>query len=145
MRLPTRHGRTETDIAMTPMIDVVFQLLIFFICTASFQATEAVLPMGLAVKGDPVAASAVDAAPELARVVVRAERIGGQTQWIVNERPSSSLSDVRRSLIDVAKLDRSRPITLDVAGDVPLGDMIDAYDLCRLVGLERIEFAVERQ
>ncbi|MFP6692187.1 MAG: biopolymer transporter ExbD, partial [Pirellulales bacterium] len=29
---------------MTPMIDVVFLLLIFFVCTASFQIAEQFLP-----------------------------------------------------------------------------------------------------
>ena len=40
--------------------------------------------------------------------------------------------------------DRSLPVILDVGGEVPLGDMIDVYDLCRLVRFERIEFASHR-
>src|SRR5687768_4062413 len=98
MRLPTRHGRTETDVAMTPMIDVVFQLLIFFICTASFEATEELLPMGLAAAGDTGTASPVEAEPDAERVVVRATRVGGVTQWIVNERPSQTMADVKQAL-----------------------------------------------
>jgi len=128
---------------MTPMIDVVFQLLIFFICTASFQATEELLPMGLATAADTSAASPAETGPDPERLVVSARRVGGETQWIVNERRSRSLLDVRLALEEVAATDRRRPVTLDVSGEVPLGDMINAYDICRLVGLEKIEFAVE--
>jgi biopolymer transport protein ExbD len=143
MRLPSHHGRTEADIAMTPMIDVVFQLLIFFICTANFQLEEELLPLGLAATGSNQAVKSEETEPEPNRVVVRATRTGGQTQWIVNERPIASLTEVQTALDAVTMANAAVPVTLDVAGDVPLGDMIDVYDLCRLLGLEKIEFAVD--
>lgn len=144
MRVPTHHGRTTSDVAMTPMIDVVFQLLIFFICTASFQQAEMLLPMGLA----EASATAADAQssqapqPEPRRVVVAMSHDGSKTQWTVDERPVRSLADLQLALQAQAELDRAAPVTFDVAGGVPLGDMIDVYDLCRLAGLARIEFAV---
>jgi biopolymer transport protein ExbD len=142
MRLPSHHGRTEMDVAMTPMIDVVFQLLIFFICTANFQLEEELLPMSLAATDGIKAATSEKAEPEPNRVVVRAMRTAGRTQWIVNERPINSLTEVQDAL-RATMINASAPVTLDVAGDVPLGDMIDAYDLCRVMGLQKIEFAVE--
>ena len=36
--------RDSLEIKMTPMIDVVFLLLIFFVWTASFQVVEYLLP-----------------------------------------------------------------------------------------------------
>ena len=42
-----RHPRFQqqsTELSMTPMIDVVFLLMVFFVCTASFKAAELVLP-----------------------------------------------------------------------------------------------------
>ena len=46
MRIPDFNKQAEKrrDVTMTPMIDVVFLLLIFFICTASFQIVEQNLP-----------------------------------------------------------------------------------------------------
>ena len=144
MRVPTHHDdRRQTDVAMTPMIDVVFQLMIFFICTASFQAAEELLPMGLAVTGTSAAAP-IEIEPELERIVVRGTRSDNQTHWVVNERPCESLTQVRQVLQAAAEIDRSPPVILDVAGVVPLGDMIDVYDLCRLLGFAKIQFAVER-
>jgi len=125
---------------MTPMIDVVFQLLIFFICTANFRILEELLPTTLAV-GTNAAAAAAPAEPELEHVVVRAARAEGQTRWIVNGRPCDSLGDVGTVLRAVAEIDRALPVILDVAGEVPLGDMIEVYDVARLAGFERIQFA----
>jgi biopolymer transport protein ExbD len=142
MRLPTHHGRTSTDIAMTPMIDVVLQLLIFFICTASFQQAEELLPMGLTAAGGNSTATPRDEEPQRQRIVVRATRVDGQTRWIVNDRPTASLLEVESVLRAVSLSDRSTPIALDVEAAVPLGEMIDVYDLCRQAGLEKIEFAV---
>jgi biopolymer transport protein ExbD len=144
MRLPTHHGRTSTDVAMTPMIDVVFQLLIFFICTASFQQVEELLPMSLAAPGGANAASTSEATPQPQRIVVHATRTDGQTRWTVNDRPAASLQEVERLVRAVSEADRTAPITLDVSKAVPLGDMIDVYDLCRLADIEKIEFAVAR-
>jgi biopolymer transport protein ExbD len=130
------------DVAMTPMIDVVFQLLIFFICTASFQLSEELLPTSLAIAGGPTPAATIENEADLKRIVVRGESIDGQTKWTVDDRSSPSLVEVEQMLRAAATTDRALPVVLDVAGDVPLGDMIDVYDLCRLVHFERIEFAV---
>ena len=50
MRRPretVQSGPTDIDAAMTPMIDVVFLLLVFFVWTASFQIIEQALPSQL--------------------------------------------------------------------------------------------------
>jgi biopolymer transport protein ExbD len=142
MRVPSHHNdRRQTDIAMTPMIDVVFQLLIFFICTASFQLSEELLPTGLAITGGAVPPM-IDIDPEIERIIVRGKSIDRGTKWTVNDRSCTSLVEVGQMLRAVAAIDRALPVVLDVGSEVPLGDMIDVYDLCRLVRFERIEFAV---
>jgi biopolymer transport protein ExbD len=146
MRVPSHHDdRRQTDVAMTPMIDVVFQLMIFFICTASFQLGEELLPTSLAVASGSSTPSPIEREPDLERIIVRATRASGTTHWIVNERPCDALLAVRQVLRAAAEIDRSLPVILDVAGDVPLGDMIDVYDLCRLERFEKIQFAAERK
>jgi biopolymer transport protein ExbD len=145
MRVPIHHDdRRQTDIAMTPMIDVVFQLLIFFICTASFQLAEELLPTSLAVAGGSGAPSPNENDADEARILVQAARAGDTTRWAVNGQACETLAHVRSALHAAAQVDRSQPVTLDVAGEVPLGDMIDVYDLCRLERIDRIQFAVER-
>jgi biopolymer transport protein ExbD len=145
MRVPSHHDeQARSDVAMTPMIDVVFQLMIFFICTASFQAAEELLPSNLAIATGASGQPPIEMDPELERILVKATHAGGATQWIVNERACDSLLQVREVLHAVATLDRTLPVVLDVAGEVPLGDLIDVYDICRLEEFETIQFAVER-
>ena len=145
MRVPTHHNdRRQTDIAMTPMIDVVFQLMIFFICTASFQAAEELLPSHLSISDGTSVRPPVEIEPELERIVVRATHDNGRANWIVNERPCATISEVQQVLQAVAAIDRTLPVVLDVEGKVPLGDMIDVYDLCRLEKFEKIQFAAKR-
>ena len=130
---------------MTPMIDVVFQLLVFFICTVNFQVFEELLPTNLALAGSTTPDTPIDVDPDLEHVVVKAAGGEGQVDWIVNERPCDSLMEVERVLRVVAEIDAWLPVILDVAPEVPLGDMIDVYDLCRIVGFERIQFAASRE
>jgi biopolymer transport protein ExbD len=142
MRIPHAHrDRGQLDVAMTPMIDVVFLLLIFFLCTASFQIPEELLPTQLATATGNRTAPQQELEPVLERIVVEATHDGGRTRWVVNQRPCDSLAEVDEVLRAVAEIDRALPVILDVAAEVPLGDMIEVYDLARLVGFEQIQFA----
>lgn len=142
MKVPhSHHERQPLGVPMTPMIDVVFQLLVFFICTVNFQVIEELLPTNLAQAGSTPTDTPVDVDPDLEHVVVKASVQERHVAWVVNERPCNSLADVQRVLRVVAEIDPSLPVILDVAPNVPLGDMIDVYDLCRIVGFERIQFA----
>lgn len=141
MRIPSFRNPAEGDAVTTPMIDVVFLLLIFFVCTASFQVVESILPSRLLAAGGQPAETPPDIEPPLERVLVRTAIEGGQPAWTVNERACQSLSDVRAVLAAVFEIDTELPVILDVAGDVPLGNAIDVYDLCRVVGFGRVQFA----
>lgn len=57
-----RAGRTQREFDLTPLIDVVFNLLLFFILTASFvklEAMEVGLPDDAKEKSKPVASSSM--------------------------------------------------------------------------------------
>lgn len=125
---------------MTPMIDVVFLLLIFFVCTASFQIAEEVLPSQLLAAGAGAETEA-EPEPELDRIIIKLRRQPQGLAWQINESPQMHLSDVKTKLAAIAAIDASVPVVLDIGGEVPLGDAIDLYDVCRLVGLAKIQFA----
>ncbi|MBM4002763.1 MAG: biopolymer transporter ExbD [Planctomycetes bacterium] len=55
MRVPRQNQRSEIGINMTPMIDVVFQLLIFFLVSSHIAKQEAQMPLPL-----PIADSGTD-------------------------------------------------------------------------------------
>lgn len=128
---------------MTPMIDVVFLLLIFFICTASFQITEQDLPSNLRIESG-AGTSTVEVDPDLEDlppVIVSISWNGGRPAWEMNGHRYTSLGAVRQVLAAAAQVDHGLPVILDVEGDVPLGYVIDLYDASRFAGFEKIQFA----
>lgn len=144
MRRPPYHrdDRGRLDVKMTPMIDVIFLLLIFFVSTASFRAAEETLPTNLSLPGTLAESEPID--PELEDlddVVVKILRREGRTGWQINGEDLPNLGEVRAKLEAVAKVKIDLPVILDVEGDVPIENVIDVYDICRQIGLERVQFA----
>lgn len=124
------------------MIDVIFLLLVFFIATASFRAVEEVLPTNVRLPGTAAEAAPID--PEIAdldEIVVEVLWEDGQPRWRVQGRQYDRLEDVGAVLAAVARVKNDLPVILDVAGEAPLGRAIDLYDLCRRIGLAKIQFA----
>lgn len=139
--------RTRFDVQMTPMIDVVFQLLIFFVCTVSFQEVEqslAATPRAAPTAGGAAAEQPVPPELEdLRQVEVTLARRDGATFWTVNGDGCTSLADVERRLAALARMKQFKsivPVILDVADDVPLADAIDVYDLALRLGFEKVQF-----
>lgn len=142
MRVPSSFRRGhDTGNTMTSMIDVVFLLLIFFICTASFQVLESTLPTSLEAVGSSVAEPPIDFEQPTDRVIVKLSLAGDAVAWLVNDQPYGSLKEVHAVLRQVASIDNGLPVIVDADGAVPLGDVIDIYDVCRLAGFVKIQFA----
>ena len=145
MKCPSIHVRQRgvTDVKMTPMIDVVFLLLIFFVWTASFQIVEYVLPTELSAdSGTGRSSPSVpkpdwDFDPVLVRIVWRNQAPG----WMVNDTDVRSLVDVRSTLAAVARVKHDLPVIVDPEPVVPFGHVIDVYDIAQLTGFQKIQFA----
>jgi len=146
MRRPSIYTerRGGMEIKMTPMIDVVFLLLVFFVWTASFKIVEQVLPSSLsAVTGTEPSETNEPPPPEqdFPDVVVRIQWNGAQPTWQVNGTPVESLVQVREQLVQIAAIKSDAPVILHPDSNVPLGDVIDAYDVARLAGFQKVQFA----
>jgi biopolymer transport protein ExbD len=128
---------------MTPMIDVVFLLLIFFLCTASFQIREQILPSSLRIArgtGDRQA-ELPDQLVDLEQVVVKIYWDDARPRWEVNRLPKASLAEVADVLAAAAAVRIDVPVIVDPAAGVPLGHVIEVYDLSRSLGFAKIQFA----
>jgi len=139
---PYRDGRERLDVKMTPMIDVIFLLLVFFVATASFQAIEEVLPTRFTLPG--AVASQVQIDPEIVdldEIVIDVGWRSGRPTWEVVGVEYASLAELGAVLRQTREIKPDLPVILDVEASVPMEHVIDVYDLCRAVGLERIQFA----
>ena len=142
MRRPSPFSRRESlEIKMTPMIDVVFLLLVFFVWTASFQVVEYLLPSELStLPGNQAALEEPPPEADFEDVVIRIHWAGDQPGWTVNEQQADSLVQLQQRLQAIAQVKQDAPVILHPDEEVPLGDVINVFDLSRLVGFEKIQF-----
>ena len=134
--------RSPLGVPMTPMIDVVFNLLVFFVWTAGFQAIERSLPSTLLAPPGSGAVGQID--PELIdfdRVVIRLLWQEDHPTWKINNRQIANLEALRQTLAAIAAVRTSVPVVIDSGPDVPLGHVIDVYDIARLEGFGEVQFA----
>ena len=100
MRLPNhRENRRPLEVSLTPMIDVVFLLLIFFVWTSTFAIPEQLLPTSLLTTSGT--SENIELPPEiqdLELVVIRLYFEQGQPGWVVNDLPANDLNQVRDKL-----------------------------------------------
>jgi len=146
MRRPTyTTRRTAVDLQLTPMIDCVFLLMIYFIFSSNFNVGELSLPSQLSAStgiGAPNSETPPPPEADFEDVVVRILWQNSTPTWTVNDAPIASLAELRQSLAGVARIKRDAPVILHPDSDVPLGNVIDVYDISRRVGFEKVQFAV---
>ena len=152
MRRPSifTDRREGTDVTMTPMIDVVFLLLVFFVWTASFQIVEQVMPTSVSELSGSDTSEIVEPTPEDdlrdISLVVRVFWDAGQgPSWTVNDIPYARLADVRQELSNkTTQFKQDVPLIIHPDKNVPLGDVIDLYDLARAQQYGKVQFAASR-
>ena len=146
MRRPSIYTdrREPLDVKMTPMIDVVFLLLIFFVWTASFQIIEQILPSSVSeVSGSGLDSTTEPPPPEadFHDVVVRVLWDDGRVSWRVGDESLNELAAVKSKLGLIFEVNADAPVIIDPDVATPLGHVIDVYDLSRQVGFDEVQFA----
>lgn len=141
MRIPAGH-RTNLQFgatAMTPLIDIVFQLLIFFICASTGHLREFLLPIDF---GSGAVIDAADPPPRpLGEVWIRLTREGEGTVVTIEGTRYPAWAAVQRLLMTLGETAAELPVILDISGDVPMGDVIRIDDYCRAARFESVSFA----
>lgn len=150
MRIPSqrqRRGSLENE-SMTPMIDVVFLLLIFFVVASIGQKPDALLP---ATMSSGTTESEVDLPPppteQLPPLEVQIElsqTASQQLQIELNDRQVSA-AELRRRLKSLSEQDPRTRIILDVRDEVLIQQFITVYEYCQTLTFESISFAVHKQ
>lgn len=128
---------------MTPMIDVVFLLLIYFVWIASFHLPEFALPTSVTATEGSSEVPTSEPPPEMdfEEIVVRLRSDGQQTLWSVNDIPTTSLREVRDQLQLLASITPAVPVIVHPDPEVTAGDAIDVYDAALLAGFINVALA----
>lgn len=141
-RSPRQEGSSQ--VAMTPMIDVVFLLLIFFLATSSFERVEKNLPSGIS-QTDPIESGAQPKEPiltDLDDIVIRLKQSNdnGPQIWI-NQDELPGWEELRARLREIVAIKLDIPIIVDPEHQVPIDQVIRAYDIARQSGALRVFLA----
>ena len=135
----TRRRRVEATLELTPLIDVIFLLLIFFVMTTSpgMRAAER-LDLDL-----PEARSGEGAGPsDDHRVTLRVYATGELFIQMRADLPEQEVTDLHAMLADLHAADPATPIW--IRGDVEAshGAVIQVLDTARDVGFSAVHMAV---
>lgn len=135
------------EINVTAMVDVIFCLCIFFMCSFHFKQLEGKIDTWLPHDKGPNSAS-IDKMPlEEIRVFLRWDPATGTTIRKVGRRnPVNSDSELMATLHSMkADYDRAQkpdvPVLIDCTADVPWHEVVHVVDLCQAEKLLKIEFA----
>jgi biopolymer transport protein ExbD len=130
------------ELRMTPMIDVIFLLLVFFVCTANFTPPEETLPLDTTLPGTAPIEIVLPDLADLNSILIQIS-FDNEPHWQIEGNHCSSLHDVQNILQRIRDVKEDIPVIIESADNVPTERVIDVYDVCRRVGLFHIQFAVE--
>jgi len=141
MKYNPPHSK-PAEIQMTPLIDVIFLLLVFFVCTANFMPPEEVLPMDTTLPSEVTTEVALPDPVNLDVVFVQLF-FDREPRWQVEGNQCTTLWEVQNILLSIRNIKADIPVIIGSADNVPMEDVIDVYDVCRRVGLSRIQFVAD--
>lgn len=131
------HQQQEPlSINLTPLIDVVFLLLIFFMITTTFTR-ETQLEVSL-----PEASSAQTAAQEQQRIDILISADGLYSvngQALVNAQPLT----LRRAIIELAGDERQMPFVITADAQTPHQAVVTAMDVAGQLGFSQLRITTQ--
>ena len=143
MKLPSTSSSDSLELKMTPMIDVVFLLLIFFVWTSSFELPEFDLPSALAeppAGGSEVSVERAPAEP-FDEIVIRLSVRDARTVIELNGQPVSGMAELKTRLEAILAIGVQPPLIIDPSPQITMNVAVEAYDTARLAGADRVLFA----
>lgn len=125
--------REEIDLNLTPLIDVVFLLLIFFMVSTTFEKTSKL-------KIDLPEATAEAVQQPSSKIVIGIDVKG---RYYINDRQlvNTQLKTLKLALMKVAGDNKEIPIVLRADAKTPHQSVVTAMDAASQVGLTRLSIS----
>ena len=163
MKWPRRAAREEPRTDMTPMIDVVFQIIIFFLCTLQYRTLEgrldAFLPRGAGKAGDATKLEPLDVVIQVLDPGQRCDPARSERAWSgrgrfeyagrrlayrVGPRQVRGLAGLHAVLGELHGLDPERGVRIDARAGTVQGDVLGVLDAVIEAGFGEVMFAAPR-
>jgi biopolymer transport protein ExbD len=146
LRPPTHRSGRTIDLQMTPMIDVVFLLLVFFLWTSSFERPEYDLSSSLALPalGETIGSTEQPLSAVYDELSVRllpgTDR--STTELRLNDQVVPDLETLAERVREVVALGAQPSVIVHPDPEVSMGEAIAVYDVIRAAGIVEVRFAV---
>ena len=125
----------EPDLNITPLIDIVFLLLIFFMVSTTFKQE---FEVGIEL---PQASSDSRLQEKTLQI-----SIDGKGQYFVNQQKliNTQASSLKRALEKMAGNNRKMPVIISADAMTPHQSVITAMDVARQLGFTKLTFATQQ-
>lgn len=145
-----RQRKSGYSLRMTPMIDMIFLLLVFFLVTAKFRPQEDYLPMML-----PSAAASQQSSGLIEPLVISLDTNGDQLTIKIDGQMNLTISDsdsengLAQFTNDLSRLYSSQsrvasdPVELDCSEDLSWDHLVKIYNVLFGMGITDITFPVQ--
>lgn len=127
MLLKNKSAPASPTLEMTPIIDMVFLLLIFFLVSTTFHQTEREMQIAL-----PEAVSAGPISISLREIVIN---VGADGEIIVSGRTIST-DDLRVLIHEAVAANPDQKVTVRGDRNTPYANIINVLDVCKGAGLQ---------
>ncbi len=140
-----RKRRVSMGLRMTPMIDVIFLLLTFFVMTAKFQSPEQLLPVVMG-RTDPQVTVTQDTPlkifiePDVSGCLLRIDN--GNPITLSGDNPQEALLALAQQVRQELETDPV-PVELYCDDAVSWDIVVKVYDILYALGTQNITFRIE--
>lgn len=143
--MPTVHFSDSLELKMTPMIDVVFLLLVFFVWTSSFEIPEFDLPSSIAdvPAGGSEVATQTPPPEAFDELVIRMRMEDALVVMELNGQRFVELDALQNRLSSIISLGVQPPVIVDPSPQITMNDAVHVYDAARAAGADRVLFAAQ--
>jgi len=132
----SREKRVEEELDLTAMVDVVFQLLIFFMVTASFSLTKSI-EMPAPDQDKQGAAQSMQPLEDMQDTSVIVE-IDDRDAVLVDDEPLASIERLADALRDRMRKEQKSELVLTAAANATHRTVVAVIDAANEVGMQRI-------
>lgn len=127
MLIKSQAAKTDVAIELTPMIDMVFLLLTFFLVATTFQQAEREMQIAL-----PVASSAQPISAALRELVVNVDQEGS---IFVSGRQMQP-EDLRETVAQAVEANPQQKVTVRGDRATAYANVVAVLDICKTAGIQ---------